>query len=75
MIIIPQWIVAVLIYCIIVTILVSLKPALMFFPDGQFKKFGVGLIEGNSPFAASIVFPFIAIICYIMASLFKLALI
>lgn len=73
--IIPQLIVAMVIYCIIVTILILVKPALMFLPDGNFKKFGTGIIDGNSPFSATIVFPVIAILCYIMASLFKLAIV
>lgn len=75
MIIIPQWTVALLIYSVIITILVLVKPALMFLPDGNFKRFGTGIIDGNSPFAATIVFPFLGILCYIAASLFKLAII
>lgn len=75
MIVIPQWIVSLLLYSIVVTILVLLKPALMFLPDGSIKNFGTGIVDGNSPFAATIVFPFLGIICYIFASLFKLALI
>jgi len=72
---IPQWLVALLIYFIIITILFLLKPALLFNDDGLFKKFSTGFVDGNSVFAVSIIFPLIAFICYIFASLFKLALV
>jgi len=73
--IIPQWTVAIFIYCVITTVIVLLKPALMFCPEGNIKKFGVGIMDGNSIFSATIVFPVLGILCYIWASLFKLALV
>lgn len=75
MVIVPQWIVALFLYGILVTIILISKPALMFCPDGTCKNFGTGIMQGNSPFAATIVFPLLAILCYITSSLFKLAFI
>jgi hypothetical protein len=71
---IPQWFVALILYLIIVVIIFLAKPALLFNKDGTFKKFSTGFVEGNSVFAISIAFPVIAFVCYIFASLFKLAL-
>ena len=73
--VIPQLIVALLIYSIIVTILFLVKPALLFNNDGSFKKFSSGFVDGNSVFAVSIVLPVLAFICYIFTSLFKLAIV
>ena len=72
---IPQWFVASLLYLIIVAIIFLAKPALLFNTDGSLKKFSTGFVDGNSVFAISIAFPLIAFICYIFASLFKLALV
>ena len=72
---IPQWAVALLLYFIIITILFLSKPALLFTNDGTFKRFSTGFVDGNSVFAVSIVFPLLAFICYICASLFKLAIV
>ena len=72
---IPQWFVALILYLFIVTIIFLAKPALLFNKDGSFKKFSTGFVDGNSVFSISIAFPLIAFICYIFASLFKLALI
>ena len=73
--VIPQWAVALLLYFIIVTILFLSKPALLFNNDGSFKNFSSGFVDGNSVFAVSIVLPLLALICYIFASLFKLAIV
>ena len=73
--VIPQLIVALLIYSIIVTILFLVKPALLFNNDGSFKKFSSGFVDGNSVFAVSIALPLLAFMCYIFASLFKLAIV
>jgi hypothetical protein len=73
--VIPQLAVALLLYFIIVTILFLSKPALLFNDDGSFKKFATGFVDGNSVFAVSIVLPILAFICYIFASLFKLAIV
>ena len=73
--VIPQWIVALVLYFLIITLLFLIKPALLFNDDGTFKKFSTGFVDGNSVFAASIVFPLLAFICYLIASLFKLALV
>ena len=75
MLIIPQFAVALLLYTIIITSLFLTKPALLFNNDGTFKKFSTGFTEGNSVFAVAIAFPLIAFICYIFASLFKLAIV
>ncbi len=73
--VIPQWLVALLMYLIIVTILFLSKPALLFDSNGSFKRFGTGFVDGNSVFAISIILPLLAFICYIFASLFKLAIV
>ena len=75
MLIIPQFAVALLLYTIIIISLFLTKPALLFNNDGTFKKFSTGFTEGNSVFAVAIAFPLIAFICYIFASLFKLAIV
>ncbi len=75
MFIVPRWFVALVMYVIVVTIIVLSKPALMFNQDGTFKSSGTGIAYGASPFAASIAFPVIAILCFILASLFKLAMV
>ena len=72
--IIPQWAVALLIYFIIVTILFITKPSLLFNSDNTFKKFSTGFVDGNSVFAMSILLPILAFMCYMFASLFKLAI-
>ena len=73
--VIPQWVLALLMYLIIITILFLLKPALLFNSDGTFKKFSTGFVDGNSVFAVSIIFPLLAFICYLLSSLFKLAIV
>jgi hypothetical protein len=75
MLIIPQFAVALLLYAVIISILFLTKPALLFNNDGTFKKFSTGFTEGNSVFAVAVAFPLIAFICYIFASLFKLAIV
>lgn len=73
--VVPQWVIALLMYFIIITILFLSKPALLFNSDGTFKKFSTGFVDGNSVFAVSIIFPLLAFICYLLSSLFKLAIV
>ena len=73
--VVPQWVIALLMYFIIITILFLSKPALLFNSDGTFKKFSTGFVDGNSVFAVSIIFPLLAFICYLLSSLFKLAVV
>jgi len=75
MVIIPRWFVAVFVYGIIVAILVAAKPALMFDPDGNIKSCGTGIMYGATPFSPAIVFPILAILCYIMSCIFSLAIV
>ena len=65
---ISRWIVALVLYTNIVLVLLVFKPALLFDAEGNSKPFGVGLREGQSVFAPAIVFPVIALICYLIAS-------
>lgn len=73
MIVIPRWVVSIILYFFVIALLLAGRPSLMFDADGNLKSFGVGLVDGQSPFSAAFVFPLIALLCYIFASLFKLA--
>ena len=62
----PRWAIALIMYVIIITIIVLVKPALMFDADGTIKHAGTGLVYGSSPFAPAISFPLIAFVCYMV---------
>ena len=71
--VLPRWLIALLAYMLIVTLLLASKPALLFHADGGIKTAGTGLMYGESPFSPSIAFPLLAIICYVFSGLFSLA--
>ena len=75
MLIIPRWSVAMLMYAIIILLLIAFKPAIMFDAEGDVKRPGTGLMYGSSPFSPVISFPIIAVLCYVLACLFNLALV
>lgn len=60
--------VAMIIYTFIVLLLLAIKPSLMFDLSGNPKPFGVGMKDGYSVFAPSVVFPFLAVLSYLIAS-------
>lgn len=71
MIFIPRWLFALTIYILIVYLLITLQPSLMFDSYGKPKEFGVGISEGKSIFAPSFAFPVIAILCYYISSIIQ----
>ena len=65
-------IIAIVLYIAIITILVVVKPSIMFNSKNEIKKWGIERDEDTSIFSPMIVFPIIAMICYYIASLFEL---
>lgn len=68
----PRLLLAITLYVIIVGTLVLTKPAIMFDAEGRPKPFGTGFHEGYSVFAPSVVFPLLAIVCYIIIAWLRL---
>mgnify|MGYP003344320466 CR=1 FL=1 len=66
---IPRWIVALVLYLLIILSLFATKPALMFSENGKIKDFGVGLSKGKSIFAPAVSFPILAVLCFFIATI------
>lgn len=66
---IPRWIVALVLYLLIVLLLFATKPSLMFAQDGRMKEFGVGLSKGKSLFAPALMLPILAVVCFFIATI------
>lgn len=75
MIVIPRWSIALFVYILIVSMLIIFKPAIMFDAEGNIKTSGTGLKYGSSPFSPAIVFPLLAILCYLFSCVFSLAVV
>ena len=65
---ISRWIVALVLYSLLVLVLLVARPSLMFDAQGKPKPVGFGLKDGKSMFAPVISFPIIAVVSYIMGS-------
>ena len=74
MIIIPRWLFAFTLYALIIYLLITLQPALMFDSYGKPKEFGIGFSEGKSVFAPAFTFPVIAILCSFISSIMQFVL-
>jgi hypothetical protein len=75
MIFFPRWLMALTLYLLILYLLISLQPSLMFDPYGKPKEFGLGLTEGKSILAPSFSFPVLAIISYYITSIIQFVMI
>jgi hypothetical protein len=74
MIIIPNWLFALMLYISIIYLLITLKPPIMFDANGKPKEFGIGTQEGKSVLAPVFVFPVLAILCYFISSMIEFVL-
>jgi len=61
---INRWIIAIVLYLIITSIIVLVKPSLMFTMDGNVKEWSSENTDKKSVFSPMIVFPMLAILCY-----------
>ena len=59
-----------MLYVLIVYLLITLKPPIMFDSYGKPKEFGIGE-DGKSVLAPVFVFPVLAILCYFIASMIE----
>ena len=66
---VKRWILASLVYLIIVLALIAIKPAFLFTKDGSVKQWGIGTEEGKSVFGVQFLFPLIALLCYYFITL------
>ena len=71
MIFIPRWLFALTLYVLVLYLIITLQPSLMFDSYGKPKEFGIGINEGKSVFAPSLIFPILAIVCYYIASIIQ----
>jgi len=65
----PRWIVALVLYLLVILLLFAIKPAIMFNSNGSPKDFGVGLKTGKSIMAPAVFFPILAIVCFFISTL------
>lgn len=75
MIFIPRWLFALTLYVLIIYLIITLQPSIMFDSYGKPKQFGIGTNEGKSVLAPAFIFPIIAIICYFIASMIQFILV
>lgn len=61
---INRWIIAIVLYLIITSIIILVKPSLMFTMDGNVKEWSSENTDKKSVFSPMIVFPMLAILCY-----------
>jgi hypothetical protein len=61
---INRWIIAIVLYLIITSIIILVKPSLMFTMDGNVKEWSSENTDRKSVFSPMIVFPMLAILCY-----------
>jgi hypothetical protein len=61
---INRWIIAIVLYLIVTSIIVLVKPSLMFTMDGNVKEWSSENTDRKSVFSPMIVFPMLAILCY-----------
>lgn len=61
---INRWIIAIVLYLIITSIIVLVKPSLMFTMDGNVKEWSSENTDKKSVFSPMIIFPMLAILCY-----------
>jgi hypothetical protein len=61
-----------LMYILVVSIIISTKPALMFQADGTPKKWGSVIDESTSVFALAFTLPLTAFICYFVAAMLEM---
>jgi len=71
MLIIPIWLFALILYILIIYLIITLKPAIMFDSSGKPKEFGIGTKDGKSVLAPVFVFPVLAILCYYISSMIE----
>lgn len=69
---IRRWQIALVLYVLIVMVILLTKPSLMFRPDGSPKNWGSVIDENTSVFAPAFIFPTLAIVCYIIATLIEM---
>lgn len=64
MMIINRWQLAILLYVMFISILLLIKPALMFTADGNIKQWSTENTESSSIFSPMIVFPILGFLSY-----------
>jgi len=69
MVYISRLVISLIIYSIMISIILLIKPSLMFNQEGEIKPAGVEKIKGQSVLPIAIVVPLIAIFSYFIASL------
>jgi hypothetical protein len=67
-----RWHIALFLYAMMVVILLSIRPALMFDLEKNAKTWGLDMERGVSIFSPMFVFPFLALVSYYLASLIEL---
>ena len=66
-----RWILAIILYIGLITIIVYTKPAMMFDAEKKAKVWGIGNDETEGMFSPMIVFPIIAILSYYSIALIE----
>jgi hypothetical protein len=70
--VLKRWHISLLLYVFVVSILVAIRPALMFKADGSPKKWGGVIDEETSIFAPAFMIPLLAVLCYFVASMVEM---
>lgn len=65
-----RWYIAILLYLIIVCLLLALRPAMMFKPDKDYRRWSMRRDADHSIFSVAIIFPLLAIVCYYISALY-----
>jgi hypothetical protein len=66
---VSRWLTALVLYALTILLLLAIKPSLMFQANGVPKQPGVGISEGKSMFAPAILFPLLALVMYLVATM------
>jgi len=69
----PRWVVALVLYLLVILSLFATKPSLMFNNDGSMKDFGIGMKQGKSIIAPSVFFPILAVFCFFISTILYIA--
>lgn len=66
-----RWLIALVLYLLIIAVLVIVKPASLFMANGDPKQWGTDNSDTTSVFAPAISFPILAFLCYYIAVLIE----
>lgn len=67
-----KWLVALALYGVSVSLILWIRPALMFDGSGNVKRFGSSTSDSESIFSVTIMFPILGIVCFYMACFIQL---